>query len=53
MFLHVSLHGLLFGLLSAGLFLLLGYVFLRLYGGTFLEEAFLHHMGRKDPRWEG
>jgi phosphatidylinositol glycan class M len=42
--------GLLFGGLSGGTFLGLGALFYSLYGRQFLQEAFLHHVGRKDPR---
>jgi phosphatidylinositol glycan class M len=39
-----------FGALSGGVFLALGAAFYRLYGDPFLQEAFLHHLTRKDPR---
>jgi phosphatidylinositol glycan class M len=42
--------GLLFGGVSGGTFLGLGALFYSLYGRQFLQEAFLHHVGRKDPR---
>jgi phosphatidylinositol glycan class M len=49
------LHGLLtdgaaFGVVSAGAFFALGLAFFALYGHQFLHEAFLHHLGRLDPR---
>jgi phosphatidylinositol glycan class M len=44
------IHGILFGLVSGGLFLLLGWVFWKLYGHAFLHEAFLHHLSRQDHR---
>ncbi|EFJ38937.1 hypothetical protein VOLCADRAFT_101510, partial [Volvox carteri f. nagariensis] len=40
----------LFGVAAATTFSLLGVVFYKLYGNTFLHEAFLHHLTRKDPR---
>jgi phosphatidylinositol glycan class M len=42
--------GLLFGGLSGGVFAALGAGCYRLYGWQFVHEAFLHHLGRKDPR---
>jgi phosphatidylinositol glycan class M len=42
--------GLAFGCASGGTFLALGAAFYRLYGHTFLQEAFLHHLTRRDPR---
>lgn len=42
--------GLAFGLTSALVFLGLNAIFYRLYGQRFLQEAFLHHVTRKDPR---
>jgi phosphatidylinositol glycan class M len=42
--------GLKFGVVSAGLFIGLNVVFYHLYGELFLQEAFLHHLTRKDPR---
>ena len=39
-----------FGALSGGVFVALGAGFYKLYGQLFLQEAFLHHLGRKDPR---
>jgi phosphatidylinositol glycan class M len=49
------LHGLLtdgaaFGLVSGGAFFALGLAFCALYGRRFVDEAFLHHLGRLDPR---
>lgn len=46
----VAREGALFGGLSGGLFLALGAACYRLYGQPFLHEAFLHHVGRRDPR---
>jgi hypothetical protein len=46
----VIMHGLIFGMMSGGVFFLLGWVFKRLYGQEFVQEAFLHHVTRKDPR---
>ncbi|GIL78837.1 hypothetical protein Vretimale_136 [Volvox reticuliferus] len=40
----------LFGVAASTSFLLLGGFFYRLYGREFLQEAFLHHLTRKDPR---
>lgn len=42
--------GTVFGSISGGVFLLLGLLFYQLYGQLFLQEAFLHHLTRKDPR---
>ncbi len=39
-----------FGVPSALVFLLLGVGSYQLYGQKFLEEAFLHHLSRRDPR---
>jgi GPI mannosyltransferase 1 subunit M len=39
-----------FGGLSGAVFLALGAAFYRLYGAGFLQEAFLHHLSRRDPR---
>jgi GPI mannosyltransferase 1 subunit M len=39
-----------FGLTSAAAFFALGAAFYSLYGQLFLREAFLHHLGRLDPR---
>ena len=39
-----------FGGVSGGVFFALGLLFYRLYGEQFLHEAFLHHLGRRDPR---
>jgi phosphatidylinositol glycan class M len=39
-----------FGLTSASAFFALGGTFFLLYGRLFLHEAFLHHLGRLDPR---
>ncbi|KAG1672561.1 hypothetical protein FOA52_010662 [Chlamydomonas sp. UWO 241] len=38
------------GALSGGVFLLLGALFYARYGAPFASEAFLHHVGRRDPR---
>lgn len=48
--LAVVQQGLAFGCPAAAVFLLLGLGFYWLYGQGFLQEAFLHHMVRKDPR---
>ncbi|GLI66742.1 hypothetical protein VaNZ11_010691, partial [Volvox africanus] len=40
----------LFGAAAATSFSLLGGLFYKLYGIEFLQEAFLHHLNRKDPR---
>ena len=42
--------GLKFGVVSGGVFLGLNAIFYHLYGQLFLQEAFLHHLTRKDPR---
>jgi len=39
-----------FGVVSAAAFAALGLAFYGLYGREFLHEAFLHHLGRLDPR---
>ncbi|PNH00846.1 GPI mannosyltransferase 1, partial [Tetrabaena socialis] len=39
-----------FAVAAASTFLLLGAAFYRLYGSEFLQEAFVHHLTRKDPR---
>ena len=39
-----------FCLAAAATFAVLGAAFYYLYGNAFLNEAFLHHLGRKDPR---
>ncbi|KAG2490535.1 hypothetical protein HYH03_010929 [Edaphochlamys debaryana] len=39
-----------FAATSAAVFLLLGLLFYGLYGREFLNEAFVHHLTRKDPR---
>ncbi|KAJ9530465.1 hypothetical protein QJQ45_012426 [Haematococcus lacustris] len=48
--LSVLLHGTLFGLMSGGCFLLLGWLCWRAYGQAFLDQAFLHHLSRQDHR---
>lgn len=40
----------LFGGVSGGVFVFLGLLFYRIYGDLFLQEAFLHHLSRRDPR---
>eukprot|EP00899_Mesostigma_viride_P019500 jgi/Mesvir1/27551/Mv07306-RA.2 len=39
-----------FGVVSAATFLLLGVLCWRMYGMSFVNEAFVYHMTRKDPR---
>ncbi|GFH14271.1 T-complex protein 1 subunit gamma [Haematococcus lacustris] len=48
--LSVLLHGTLFGLMSGGCFLLLGWLCWRAYGQAFLDQAFMHHLSRQDHR---
>lgn len=43
-------NGIQFGGASAAVFLLLGAACYRLYGQRFIDEAFLHHVTRRDPR---
>eukprot|EP00798_Chlamydomonas_sp_ICE-L_P030293 gene30293-35281_t len=47
---RILFEGISFGLQSGGCFLLLGWASYGLYGQTFLEEAFLYHLSRRDPR---
>ena len=47
---YVSRQGLMFGLLSGAVFLVLGGVMHAMYGMEFLEETYLYHVTRVDPR---
>ena len=47
---YVSAKGVLFGLVSAGVFFGLGAAMHGLYGNEFLEETYLYHLTRVDPR---
>ncbi|MEW5320136.1 MAG: hypothetical protein WDW38_011233 [Sanguina aurantia] len=48
--LRVARTAVVFGLVSGGVFLSLGCACYSLYGQLFLQEAFLHHVTRQDPR---
>ena len=47
---YVSIRGVVFGVVSAGVFFALGAVMHGLYGKEFLDEAYLYHLTRVDPR---
>ena len=47
---HVLWQGALFGFASGGMFAALGVVCYAAYGQDYLQEAFLHHLTRRDPR---
>jgi len=39
-----------FGIISAGVFFVLGIAFLKMYGQNFVHETYLHHITRRDTR---
>ncbi len=47
---YVSVKGVVFGLVSAGVFFALGAAMHGMYGREFLDETYLYHLTRVDPR---